>query len=107
MVFILAELTSLNVKIDRKLKAEADALFNAMGMTLSTAINVFVRQAVQEQAIPFQIQLNSDRAIIAQKAKEAMQSMQNLSVENGNSEMTMDEINAEIAEYRREKREAS
>ena len=106
-MFILAELTSLNVKIDRKLKAEADALFNAMGMTLSTAINVFVRQAVQEQAIPFQIQLNSDRAIIAKKAKEAMLSMQNQSVENGNSEMTMDEINAEIAEYRREKREAS
>ena len=40
------------------------------------------------------------------KAKEAMLDMQNQSVENGNSEMTMDEINAEIAEYRREKREA-
>jgi len=54
----MAELTSLNIKIDRNLKAEADALFNAMGMNLTTAVNIFVRQAVMEQAIPFQIYLN-------------------------------------------------
>jgi DNA-damage-inducible protein J len=102
-VFALAELTSLNIKIDRNLKAEADALFNALGMTLSTAVNVFVRQAVQEQAIPFQIHLDSDRAI-ALKAKEAMVAMQKQAVINGTSEMTMDEIDAEIAAYRREKR---
>jgi len=54
----MTELTSLNIKIDRNLKLEADALFHALGMTLSSAINIFVRQAVQEQAIPFQIHLN-------------------------------------------------
>ena len=57
----MAELTSLNIKIDRDLKSQADQLFNAMGMTLSTAVNVFVRQAVQEQAIPFKIHLNDMR----------------------------------------------
>jgi len=54
-VFILADITTLSIKIDRNLKAKADSLFNDMGMTMTTAVNVFIRQAVQQQAIPFQI----------------------------------------------------
>ena len=57
---MLPELTSLNIKIDRELKAQADVLFNRMGMNLTTAVNIFVRQAVQEQAIPFRIHLSDD-----------------------------------------------
>jgi DNA-damage-inducible protein J len=56
----LSEVTNLSVKIDRALKAEADKLFNEMGMSLTTAINVFVRQAVLEQAIPFRIHRNME-----------------------------------------------
>ncbi|GHU76073.1 hypothetical protein FACS1894188_08040 [Clostridia bacterium] len=51
----MSEVTNLNIKIDRDLKAQADKLFNDMGMTLTTAVNVFVRQAVLEKAIPFRI----------------------------------------------------
>lgn len=39
----MAEVTNLNIKIDRELKAEADRLFNEMGMNLTTAVNVFIR----------------------------------------------------------------
>ena len=51
----MAEVTNLNIKIDRDLKVEADRLFNEMGMNLTTAVNVFVRQAVLQRAIPFKI----------------------------------------------------
>lgn len=51
----MAEVTNLNIKIDRDLKVEADRLFNKMGMNLTTAVNVFVRQAVLQRAIPFKI----------------------------------------------------
>jgi DNA-damage-inducible protein J len=51
----MTDVTNLNIKIDRNLKAEADRLFNEMGMNLTTAVNVFVRQAVLERAIPFRI----------------------------------------------------
>ena len=54
-VIIMAEVSNLNIKIDRELKAQADKLFNEMGMNLTTAVNVFVRQAVLERAIPFKI----------------------------------------------------
>ena len=52
---MLAGVTTLSIKIDRDLKAQADSLFNDMGMSMTTAVNVFIRQAVQQQAIPFQI----------------------------------------------------
>ena len=53
----MSNLTSLNVKIDRSIKTEADTIANTMGMTLSTAINIFVRQMVNERAIPFRVQV--------------------------------------------------
>jgi|GEM_PF-283187 len=58
----MSNLASLNVKIDRDIKKQADTVANAMGMTLSTAINIFVRQMVNERAIPFKIQLDNERA---------------------------------------------
>ena len=99
---MLAEVTSLNIKIDRDLKVQADALFNRMGMNLTTAVNVFVRQAVQEQAIPFRIFVNKNEKEVLDKAKQALKDIQAQSVINGTSEMTMDEIDAEIAAYSRE-----
>ena len=53
----MSDLTSLNIKIDRAVKKEADTIAHAMGMTLSTAINIFVRQMINERAIPFKVQL--------------------------------------------------
>ena len=44
-----------SVKIDATLKQEAQTLFEGLGLTLSTAINLFLRQAVREQAIPFRV----------------------------------------------------
>lgn len=49
--------TNISIRMDETLKKEADQLFNEMGMNLSTAFNIFVRQAIRERAIPFQIRL--------------------------------------------------
>jgi DNA-damage-inducible protein J len=44
--------------MDVKLKAQADALFAELGMNISTAFNIFVRQSLREGKIPFDISLN-------------------------------------------------
>ena len=44
-----------SIKIDPDLKQQAQALFESMGLNLSSAVNLFLRQAVREQAIPFRI----------------------------------------------------
>lgn len=46
---------STNIKIDQTLKKESQELFESLGLNLSTAVNMFLRQAVREQAIPFRI----------------------------------------------------
>lgn len=43
---------STNIKIDPKLKQESQAHFENLGLSLSAAVNLFLRQAVREQAIP-------------------------------------------------------
>lgn len=49
--------TNISIRMDSDLKAQADELFNALGMNLSTAFNIFVRQSLREGGIPFEIKL--------------------------------------------------
>ena len=51
----MSNTTNLCVRIDPELKSQAEALFNDLGMNLTTAITVFFRQAVRENRIPFEI----------------------------------------------------
>jgi len=50
---------NITVRIDNDVKREAEILFEKLGLSMSGAINIFFRQAIREQAIPFQIKANS------------------------------------------------
>ena len=45
----------VTVRVDKDLKKNAEKLFDHLGMNMSVAFNVFLRKAVDEQAIPFKI----------------------------------------------------
>ncbi len=47
---------STSISIDADIKLKAQELFADFGLDLSTAINIFLRQSVRENAIPFSIQ---------------------------------------------------
>jgi DNA-damage-inducible protein J len=49
--------TNISIRMDADLKAKADALFAELGMNLSTAFNIFVRQSLREGGIPFDVKL--------------------------------------------------
>ena len=51
--------TNISICMDTDLKVQADALFAELGMNLSTAFNIFVRQSLREGRIPFDIALNN------------------------------------------------
>ena len=53
-----ASTTNISIRMDAETKAKADALFNGLGMNISTAFNIFVRQSLREGRIPFDISLN-------------------------------------------------
>ena len=108
----MADTTNLSIRIDRALKEEADQVFNALGMNLTTAITIFVRQAVRQKKIPFEIALypeNEGNENILRDAMAATERIWQNSVQNGTDKLTMEEIDAEIAESRaaRKKRTAS
>ena len=45
----------VTIRVDKDLKDRAESLFNRLGMNITTALNVFLRKAVDEGAIPFVI----------------------------------------------------
>ena len=56
---------SVNVtfRVDEDIKQQADALFSELGMSLSTAFNIFLRQSVREQRLPFVVSKNTPNAV--------------------------------------------
>ena len=48
-------MAQINIRIDDELKAKGDRLFQELGISFSSAVSLFVSQAVRERAIPFQI----------------------------------------------------
>ncbi len=63
--------TNISIRMDSDLKAQADALFNELGMNISTAFNIFVRQSLREGKIPFEISLNQPNRETLAALKEA------------------------------------
>lgn len=45
----------VSIRIDADTKQQAQELFNKLGLDMNTAINMFLRQAIMEQGIPFKV----------------------------------------------------
>lgn len=65
------ETTNINIRMDKELKEEAEILFNELGMNMTTAFNIFLRQSVRQQKIPFEISLNTPNAKTIAAIEEA------------------------------------
>ncbi|MEG0125519.1 MAG: type II toxin-antitoxin system RelB/DinJ family antitoxin [Clostridia bacterium] len=63
--------TNISIRMDADLKMQADTLFNELGMNLTTAFNIFVRQSLREGRIPFNVSLNLPNAETIAALQEA------------------------------------
>ena len=52
------ESTNLNIRTDKDVKIAAENLFEQLGLSMTTAINLFLRQSIRENRIPFELKLN-------------------------------------------------
>lgn len=68
-------MTTLNIRIDPKLKKQAHKTLEGLGFDMSGAIKVFLTQVVQEQALPFQPSKRSSKEIRAQWDKEVQEAL--------------------------------
>lgn len=62
---------SASISIDAEVKAQAQELFADFGMDLSTAINIFLRQSIRDNCIPFMIRREVPNADTVAAMKEA------------------------------------
>lgn len=95
----------LQVRVDENLKSEASTIYENLGIDLSTAVRMFLKRSVLENGIPFAMKLpkteyKSDRGL------QALLEIGSDAEKNGTSEMSLDEINAEIEVVRERRLEA-
>lgn len=70
----MSETTNFSVRMDKKVKQESEALFQDLGMNLTTAINVFLRQAIRCGGFPFEIKVDkpNKETLLALKESERL-----------------------------------
>ncbi len=64
------ETANLNIRTDKEVKQAAEKLFEALGLNMTTAVNMFLRQAIRENGIPFELKLNTPNQITASAIEE-------------------------------------
>lgn len=47
--------TTMSIRMDTELKQKAEAMFASMGLNMTTAMNMFLRQVVRQGKIPFEV----------------------------------------------------
>jgi len=96
--------TNISIRIDEDLKTDAEILFAKLGLTLSSATNIFYRQAVMRQKIPFSLSVKEPnlRTRARKEFGEAFKMAQNESITNSTDDMSLDAINDIIRKCREE-----
>ncbi|MBE6965809.1 MAG: type II toxin-antitoxin system RelB/DinJ family antitoxin [Ruminococcaceae bacterium] len=90
-------------RIEEDLKNEATALYEKLGIDLSTAMRMFLKRSVSVNGIPFSMVLPKEEYSVS-KALGFMKELNESAFKNGVDEMSLDDVNAEIASYRNERR---
>ena len=100
---------AFSIRMDENLKRDFSAFCDDVGMSMSTAFVIFAKETLREQQIPFGVGKNRQRGTDRERrARQCMDFLENFRAEkeaNRWPDMTMEEIDAEIAAARRERRE--
>ena len=94
--------TAFTVRMDADVKRQFDNLCKDFGMSANTAFNMFARAVIKQERLPFDVE--SERLARLERAWEAVERMRASAVANGISDMSMEEIDEEIRQYREERR---
>lgn len=88
-------MTNLNIRTDKNVKAAAERVFEELGMNMSTAVNVFLRQSIRENGIPFELKLDIPNETTANAIAEGRQLAKDQSKKGYTN---MDDLKAALSE---------
>lgn len=72
--------TSINIRMDEELKQDFDNICSALGISMTTAFNIFAEAVVVQQGIPFPIALDAPNAETLMAITEVQQMKRNPSL---------------------------
>lgn len=85
--------TSMTVRTDKEIKQQAQSIFSDLGIDMSTAINVFLRQAIKHKGFPFEVTLETPNAITKKALADAEKGIDVYGPFNSVAEL-MEDLNA-------------
>ena len=97
----------IQFRADRKLKQDVTEIYESLGMDLPTALRMFMSMSRMRRGIPFEVTVPENAEITAQEdgRTEFREAFERLRADAADlPEMTLDEINAEIAAARAERK---
>ena len=94
----------IQFRVEDSLKSAATAVYEKIGIDLSTALRIFLKRSVQANGIPFPMVITEDLKK-SDDIIEILRRAQDISEKNGNSKMTLEEINEEIRLARLERKQ--
>ena len=68
--------TNFNFRVDSEVKKQSEALFGQLGVNLTTALNVFLRQAIRVGGFPFDVRLEQPNAETVEAINESEKLLQ-------------------------------
>ena len=92
--------TSMTFRVDDSLKKNFDKLCDEFGLTSTAALTVFMKAAVRERKIPFEVKTESEEEVRS-RGLRAFWALREEAKKNGLTGMTLEEINEEIRAARR------
>ncbi|WP_019129054.1 type II toxin-antitoxin system RelB/DinJ family antitoxin [Enorma massiliensis] len=51
----MAKIASISMRVNPRIKAEAESIYGSLGMTLTEAINIFLHKSILEGGLPFDV----------------------------------------------------
>ncbi|MFA6201466.1 MAG: type II toxin-antitoxin system RelB/DinJ family antitoxin [Bacteroidales bacterium] len=58
----MSKTTNVSIRIDEELKQKSETIFSELGLTMSTALTLFLRSAIRYGGIPFELRIEKPNA---------------------------------------------
>ena len=86
--------TSMTIRMNSTVKQQAQEIFSELGLDMTTAINVFLRQAIRSKGFPFEVRLSEPNAETIEALEEVKAMKEDPS--RGKSYADVDEMMSEL-----------
>uniref|UniRef100_UPI00405687F2 type II toxin-antitoxin system RelB/DinJ family antitoxin n=1 Tax=Acetatifactor sp. TaxID=1872090 RepID=UPI00405687F2 len=94
----MAKTANINVRIDPETKSRAEKLFASFGITITDAINIFLRMSIMEGGLPFEVKqpkYNRETEMAMEEARAIMQGKESTKAYSSAQEL-FEELDAEM-----------